>query len=281
MQRGEPFPIRFVSGLFKPKHRVPGADFSGVVESVGNRVTDFKAGEEVFGDLSGSGWGAFAEYAVVPAKAIVHKPSNVSFEEAAATPMAGMTALEAVEDQGEIQSGQSVLVIGAGGGVGSMAVQIAKAHGAVVTGVCSTGKVEMVRSLGADHVIDHTAEDVTQSDQRYDLVVDSAAFRKPNDYLPILSPEGLFVMVGGTMMNSMRTAFAGGKKTPSGRKRFRMFVSTPNEEKLLKVQTLLSEGKITPAIGHRFPLSETADAVRLLESGKARGKVVITISDAS
>lgn len=277
MLRGTPFPIRFVSGLFKPKNAIPGADFSGVIEAVGSSVTEYKPGDEVFGDLSSSGWGAFAEYVAAPADAVVLKPTGATFEEAAAAPMAGATALKGFRNQGQIQPGDKVLVIGAGGGVGTFAVQIAKSYGAEVTGVCSTDKVGMVRSIGADHVIDHSREDVTQSDNLYDFILDTAAFRASSDYLPRLSDEGVYVLVGGSTKRMIQVMFAGGGKTPAGRKRISTFLSKPNRPDLDALRALMETGKLKPAIGERYTLSELPEAMRRVEEGRAVGKAVIVM----
>jgi NADPH:quinone reductase-like Zn-dependent oxidoreductase len=198
--RGKPFVVRLMSGgLLKPKHTILGADIAGRVEAVGGNVKQFRPGDEVFGDISGCGFGGFAEYVSVPENALALKPANISFEEAAAVPMAGVVALQGLRDQGEIQAGQKVLIVGASGGNGTFAVQIAKSFGAKVTGVCSTRNVDLVRSIGADQVIDYTREDFTTSGQRYDLILAAGGYRSIFDYRRALSPKGTYVMAGGAM----------------------------------------------------------------------------------
>lgn len=274
--RGDPFIIRLMFGLLKPKIKILGADVAGRVEAVGRNVTEFQPGDEVFGDLSGSGFGAFAEYVAVPEEAVALKPAGMTFEEVAAVPSAAITALQGLRDQGHAlrQPGQKVLVNGASGGVGSFAVQIAKSFGAEVTGVCSTRNVEMVRSLGADHVIDYTQEDFTQNGRRYDLILDAAAYRSLSEYKPALAPEGLYVMVGGgtaQFLQAMLLAITGNKKMVS-------FVKKTNKEDLVILKELLEAGQVAPVIDRRYPLSETPEAIRYLEQGHARGKVVVTVN---
>jgi NADPH:quinone reductase-like Zn-dependent oxidoreductase len=276
--RGEPFMVRLMFGLFKPKLKILGVDVAGQVEAVGRNVAQFQSGDEVFGDLSESGYGAFAEYVSVPENAIALKPANMTFEEVAAVPSAAITALQGLRDQGQIQPGKKVLVNGASGGVGSFAVQIAKSFGAKVTGVCSTRNVDMVRSIGADHVIDYTQEDFTQNGHRYDLIIDVAAYRSISDYKPVLNPEGVYVMVGGATAQFFQAMLLGPWMSMTGSNKMGTFIKKPNKEDLTVLKELLEAGKVMPMIDRRYPLNEAAEAIQYLEEGHARGKVVITIN---
>jgi NADPH:quinone reductase-like Zn-dependent oxidoreductase len=208
--RGEPFMVRLMgSGLLKPKNTILGADIAGRVEAVGRSVKQFQPGDEVFGDLSECGWGGFAEYVSVPENALTLKPANMTFEEAAAVPQAALVALQGLRDKGQIQPGQKVLINGASGGIGTFAVQIAKSFGAEVTGVCSTRNLDMVRSIGADHVIDYTQEDFTQNGQRYDLILAAGGYRSIFDYKRALSPKGIYVSTGGSMAQTFQAMLLG------------------------------------------------------------------------
>jgi 2-desacetyl-2-hydroxyethyl bacteriochlorophyllide A dehydrogenase len=276
--RGKPFLVRLMSfGLLKPKNKILGADVAGRVEAVGRNVEQFRPGDEVFGDISGCGLGAFAEYVCVPENALAVKPANVSFEEAAAVPLAAFTALHGLRDKGQIQPGQKVLINGAGGGVGTFAVQLAKSFGAEVTGVCSTGKLDMVRSIGADQVIDYTQEDFTKNGEHYDLILDAAAYRSIFDYERVLSPKGIYVMVGGSMAALFQAILLGPWISMTGNKKMRFLSSKPNKKDLVFLRELLEAGKVKPVIDRRYPLSEVAEALRYLEEGHARGKVVIAL----
>jgi NADPH:quinone reductase-like Zn-dependent oxidoreductase len=270
MLRGRPFLLRVVWGLVGPKNRILGADIAGRVDAVGGNAKQFQPGDEVFGDLSEWGRGGFAEYACVPEKALALKPARMTFEEAAAVPVAAVVALQGLRDEGHIQPGQKVLVNGASGGVGTFAVQIAKYFGAEVTGVCSTRKLDMVRSIGADQVIDYTQEDFTQSGQRYDLVLDVAAYRSISDYRRVLSPTGIYVLVGGSMARIIQASF-------TGRKNIRTLGVKPNKEDLVLVKGLLEAGEVVPVVDRRYPLHEVAEALRYYGGGHAQGKVVITV----
>lgn len=275
--RGAPFPVRFMTGgLAKPKPIVLGADVAGRVEAVGAAVTRFKPGDEVYGDLSGSGWGGFAEYACAPESALAFKPAGVSFEAAAAAPMAAVTALQGLRDKGRLKAGQRVLVNGAGGGVGMFAVLIAKALGAEVTATSSAGKLEMVRGLGADEVLDYGTTDPTRGSRRFDLVFDPGAYRSFGAYRRILNPGGAYVLAGGSMARLAQVMIFGPLASLGG-KTFANFMTKPNIEDLALVGELMASGKVAPFIGARYPLSEVAEAIRHLETGKARGKVVITV----
>ncbi len=278
LMRGTPFPIRFMfGGLLKPKIKILGFDMAGQVEAIGKDVTQFQPGDEVFGDLSDCGFGAFAEYVCATEAALVLKPAKNSFEEAATVPGAGLAALQGLRDYGQIQPGQKVLINGASGGVGSFAVQIAKALGAEVTGVCSTKKMEMVRSLGADHVIDYTQTDVTQNKQRYDLILDAAAYRSVFDYLPGLTPEGTYVMVGGATARFFQVMFLGPWISRISRQKVKCLSSKPNQEDLTILKDLMEAGKIVPFIDRCYNLSEVPAAIRYLEQRQVRGKVAISI----
>jgi len=275
--RGDPFLLRLTTGLLKPKNKILGADVAGRVEAVGKNVKQFQPGDEVFGDLSASGWGGFAEYVCTRENALVLKPARVTFEEAAAVPMAAVTALQGLRDKGQIQPGQKVLINGASGGVGTFAVQIAKSFGAEVTAVCSTGKMDMVRSIGADQVIDYTEEDFTQNGQRYDLILAANGYHPLSDYKRALSPEGIYVMIGGSMAQIFQAMLLGPWMTMTGSQKMGNLLAKPNNQDLLFMGELLEAGKVVPVIDRCYPLSEVADALRYVEEGHARGKVIITV----
>jgi len=277
IMRADPFLARFVFGLLKPKFNIPGADIAGRVEAVGKNVKEFHPGDEVFGNLFECGLGGFAEYACATENALVLKPSNLSFDEAAAVPLAAVTALQALCYKGSIQPGQKVLINGASGGVGTYAVQIAKSFGAEVTGVSSTGKLEMVRSLGADHVIDYTKEDFTKNGQQYDLIIAANGYHPISDYKRALSPKGIYVMTGGTGAQMVEAMFQGSWISMTGSKKMGNLSMKSNKEDLIFMKELLEAGKVVPVIDRRYPLSEVADAMRYLEEGHARGKIVITV----
>jgi NADPH:quinone reductase-like Zn-dependent oxidoreductase len=275
LMRGEPFPARLGGGLRKPKDPRLGADFAGRVEAVGTNVTQFQPGDEVFG----AGAGSFAEYASVPENTLALKPTKSSFEEAAAIPVAAITALQGLRDTGQIKPGQKVVVNGASGGVGTIAVQIAKAFGAEVTGVCSTRNLEMVRSLGADHVIDYTQEDFTRNGQYYDLIYDAVGNRSVSDYKRALNPNGICVIAGfQNLPRIFEHMVLGPLLSKTGNKKVGfMGIAKMNQKDLVFVKELLEAGKVVPVIDRRYPLRETAEAIRYLEAGHARGKVVITV----
>jgi NADPH:quinone reductase-like Zn-dependent oxidoreductase len=276
--RGEPFLARLSEGLLKPKNPKLGADIAGRVEAIGSNVTEFEPGDEVFGSI----WaGGFAEYVCAREKYFALKPGNLSFEEAAAAPVVAFTALQGLRDTGQIRAGQKVLINGASGGVGTFAVQIARFYGAEVTGVCSTRNLEMVRSIGADHVIDYTREDFTRNGQRYDLIYDAIANRSVSDYRRALKPQGKCVIVGFTSFSRLFEHLIVGRLTSrsGGKKVGLMGTAKVNKEDLLFIKELLETGKVVPVIDTSYPLSETAEALRYLEKGHARGKVVITVED--
>jgi NADPH:quinone reductase-like Zn-dependent oxidoreductase len=278
--RAEPFPIRFMSGLLRPKYQILGAAIAGRVEAVGRDVTQFQAGDEVFGDLSRCGFGAFAEYVVASEQALAPKPANLTFEQAATVPVSAVTALQALRDHGHIQAGQKVLINGASGGVGTFAVQIAKAFGAEVTGVCSTGKVDLVRSLGADHVIDYTHEDFTQNGQRYDLIVAANGYQPISAYRRALAPQGVYIMSGGDTAQMFQAMLLGPWLSKKGGQTFRNILAHPSQGDLLCLKELMEAGKVVPVIDRQFPLCEVAEAIRYLEAGHAIGKVVIGVAGA-
>jgi NADPH:quinone reductase-like Zn-dependent oxidoreductase len=277
---GLPYIARPVYGLRKPKNRVRGTDVAGQVEAVGTSVTRFRPGDEVFGSSKDLG-GAFAEYAAVSEDALALKPANLTFEQAAAVPMAGYVALQALRDHGKVQAGQKVLVNGASGGIGTFAVQIAKSLGAEVTGVCSTGNVDLVRSIGADHVIDYTKEDFTRTGQRYDFILDNVANRSLSDLRRALTQKGMLVPNGGGFDHRW---VASGGRIIGARVSFafvsqsvQTFIVSPKQENLVVLRELVEAGKVTPVIDRTYPLSETRQAMDHVGGGHARGKVVVTV----
>jgi NADPH:quinone reductase-like Zn-dependent oxidoreductase len=275
---GLPYPIRLAGyGLRAPNNPVIGSDMAGVVEAVGKDVSTFQPGDEVFG----IGKGSYAEYVCAQEDKLAPKPANLTFEQAAVLAIMGSTALQALRDHGQVRQGQDVLIIGASGGVGTYAVQIAKAFGAQVTGVCSTTKVEMVRSIGADNVIDYTQEDFAEGEERYDLILDIGGNSSLARLRRALTPEGTLVIVGGEgggrwfggldrQLRAMILSRFVGQKLGT-------FVSTQNHEDLLVLKELIESGKVTPVIDRTYPLAEVPEAIRYLEEGHARGKVVITV----
>lgn len=276
--RGKPYIMRMSSGLGTPKDAHVGVDFAGTVEAVGKNVTHFKPGDEVFGGRSG----ALAEYVTVREdRALVLKPANLTFEQAAAVPVAAITALQGLRDKGRIKPGDKVLINGASGGVGTFAVQIAKSFGADVTGVCSTRNVELVRAIGADHVIDYTQEDFTQSEQRYDLILDNVGNHSLSEYRRVLKPKGTLVMVGGPsgdpwigpLAQPIKAMFV----SPFVSQELVMFLAELNQKDLEFLSDLMQAGKVTPVIDKRYALSEAPAAIGYLEEGRARGKVVVNM----
>src|SRR5881227_2805630 len=275
--RAKPFLMRFMGfGLLKPKHTILGSDIAGRVEVVGRNVKQFQSGDEVFGNTAKYGFGGFAEYVSVPENALVLKPTTISFEEAAAVPQAALTALQGLRDKGHIQKGQKVLIHGAGGGVGTFAVQIAKSFGAEVTAVCSTRNLDIVRSIGADHVIDYTQEDFTKNGQRYDLILAVNGYHSISDYKRALNPEGVYVQTGGSNAQLFQAMLLGPLVSRTGRQKMGNSAHKPNQRDLIFMKELLEASKVKPVIDRRFPLGDVADAIRYLEAGHAQGKVVIT-----
>jgi NADPH:quinone reductase-like Zn-dependent oxidoreductase len=277
---GTPYIMRMGVGLRKPKNTRLGVDFAGTVEAVGKNVTQFKPGDEVFGGRTG----AFAEYVCVRAdRAVALKPANLTFEQVASVNIAGTTALQALRDKGKIQPGQKVLINGASGGVGTFAVQIAKSLGADVTGVCSTRNVDLVRSLGADHVIDYTKEDFAKRAERYDVILDNVPNHSLSDCRGVLTPKGKYVMVGGGGPNDGRWIGPFGRVintlllSPFVSQEMGMFMADTNKKDLTVLAALMESGKVKPVIDRRYKLTEVPAAIAYLEEGHARGKVVITL----
>jgi NADPH:quinone reductase-like Zn-dependent oxidoreductase len=276
--RAKPFLVRLMGmGLLKPKNKILGADIAGRVEVVGKNVKQFQPGDEVFGDIFDCGLGGYAEYVCASEDALVLKPESVTFEEAAAVPLAALTALHALRDKGHIQPGQKVLINGASGGVGTFAIQLAKYFGAKVTTVCSTRNLDMVRKLGADHVIDYTQEDFTKNGERYDLILAANGFHPIFDYKRALRPKGVYVMSGGSGTQMFQAMLLGPFISMTGSKIMRSVSSKPNKKDLVFMKELLEAGKVVPVIDRHYPLSEVAEAIRYLEEGHAKGKVIITM----
>jgi len=283
LMRAEPFLARLENGLLKPKNTKLGADVAGRVEAVGRNGTQFQAGDEVFGAISINELGGFAEYVCAPEALLALKPAKMTFEQAAAVPIAAFTALQGLRDKGQIQSGQKVLINGASGGVGTFAVQIAKSFGTEVTGVCSTRNLDIVRSIGADYVIDYTKEDFTQNGQRYDLIFDAVGNRSVSDYQRALRPNGIGSVAGFTTLSRLfQVILLGAWVSKTGRQKIGlMATASPNKKDLVFIKELLEAGKVVPVIDRTYPLSEVAEAIRYLEEGHARGKVVITVEQNS
>jgi NADPH:quinone reductase-like Zn-dependent oxidoreductase len=278
MMRGRPYLVRMVAGLRKPKSSAMGMDVAGQVEAVGKNVTQFRPGDEVFGSRSGS----LAEYVSGTDQSfLVPKPARLTFEQAAAVPMAAQVALQGLRDKGQIKPGHRVLINGASGGVGTFAVQIAKAFGAHVTAVCSTRNVDMVRSLGADEVIDYTKEDFTRRGQRYDVILDVAASGSLSSRLRVLEPNGTLVGVGSAKTDGTGSIMVGllemAVRSRFGSQKIPFFLGKSSKEDLLALKELIEAGKVRPVIDRTYPFTETADALRYLETGHARAKVVITV----
>ena len=265
-------------GLFKPKNTRLGADMAGRVEAVGSLVKEFQPGDDVFGDIAPWGYGSFGEYTAVPEKALALKPANLSFEEAAAVPVAGLTALQGLRDVGKIQPGQKVLIQGAAGGVGTFAVQLAKFFGAEVTAVTSARNLEQALALGADHVVDYTKEDFTQPGLQYDLILAVNGYHPLSAYKRALAPQGIYVMAGGTFKQIFQAMLLGPRNSKTGGKKMGGVSAKTKKEDLLYLKELLEAGKIVPVIDRRYTLSETAEALRYLGQGHARGKVVISVA---
>jgi len=279
LMRGTPFLARLVNGLQKPKNTKLGADVAGRVEAVGRNVTQFQVGDDVFGCIPLHELGSFAEYVCAHEDALALKPAKMTFEQAAAIPLAAFTALQGLRDKGQIKLGQKVLVNGASGGVGTAAVQIAKSFGTEITGVCSTRNVEMVRSIGADQVIDYTQEDFTQNGQRYDLIFDAVRNRSVSDCKRALSPNGICAVAGFTTLSHLfQVLVLGSWVARTGRKKIGLMeTAKPNQKDLVFIKELLEAGKVVPVIDRTYPLREVPEAIRYLEAGHAKGKVVITV----
>ena len=277
LMTGTPYAMRLAGfGIRAPKNALLGYDVAGRIEAVGTQVTQFRPGQEVFGTCRGS----FAEYAVARADRLLPKPGNVTFEQAAVVPISGFAALQAVREQGGVRSGQRVLIIGAGGGVGTFAVQIAKADGAEVTGVCSASKAELVRSIGADHVIDYTREDFVDGRNRYDVILDIAGNRSLSELRRALTPRGTLVIVGGEDAGrwlGIRRQLRAAALSPFVRQKLGFFISKERPEDLEELRKLLEAGTIRPVVDKTFPLEEVPAAIQYLRDGRARGKIVVVI----
>jgi NADPH:quinone reductase-like Zn-dependent oxidoreductase len=282
LMRGEPRIARVSLGLRRPGDRVPGCDFAGRVETVGKNVKSVQPGDEVFGSTFGHGLGALAEFCLCRSDDLLQlKPANLSFDQAAAVPMAGLTALQGLREQGRVEPGQRVLIIGASGGVGTFAVQIAKSLGAEVTGVCSTRNVEMVRSIGADHVIDYTRDDFTRGEQRYDLVFQVAGTRSPSECRRTLAPNGTLVPISGESegrwIGPVGRVIKALLLSPFVSQRLVIYTVKPNKADLRFLKERIEAGEVAPVIDTTYPLSQTAVAIRHLEAQHARGKIVVTV----
>jgi NADPH:quinone reductase-like Zn-dependent oxidoreductase len=276
--RGTPFANRMMFGILKPKIGILGCDIAGRVEEVGKNAKQLQPGDEVFGDISGSGWGGFAEYVCARENVLVLKLANMAFEEAAAVPQAAVLALQGLRDKGKIRPGQKVLINGAGGGAGTFGVQIAKSFGAEVTGVDSTSKLDLLRLIGADHVIDYTQENFTKKGQVYDLILDVVTYHSIFDYKRALSPNGIYVMLGGgSWARVFQTMFLGPLISMTGSKKMGVLIHKPNRNDLNYMNNLFEAGKVKPMIDRSYPLSEVPDALRYFGKGHVKGKIVITV----
>lgn len=272
--RGKPLLMRMATGFFKPTYGVPGFDVAGVVENIGSSVTRFKSGDEVYGECAGS----CAEYVAVHGSKLAAKPANLTLEEAAAIPTSGLAALHALRDVAKIEAGQSILINGASGGVGTFAVQIAKYFGAEVTGVCSTSNVEMVRSIGAHQVIDYTKSDFARSDTRYDVIFDNIENRSLKECRNVLKPDGILILNSGTGATGLRMMDRLLRPllfSPFVRQNLRRYLSVPNHEDLEALKTMVESGAVTPVIDREYSLEETSSAIRYIEDGHVKGKVVV------
>ena len=279
IMRANPIIMRLMpGGLFRPKIKILGADFAGVVEAIGQGVSQFQPGDEVFGYMpSATRRGTLAEYVCASERFVTLKPTNLSFEQAAAVPLAAVTALQGLRDKGNLQPGQKALIYGASGGVGTYAVQIAKALGAEVTAVCSTRNLELMRSLEADHVIDYKVEDFTQNGWQYDLILTVNGYRPLSDYLSVLKSEGSYVVAGGSMRQLIQAGTREKQVDKNGSRIIHVLSLEQNQQDLVFLKGLLETGKVVPVIDASYPLSRTADAFRYCEREHARGKVVITV----
>jgi NADPH:quinone reductase-like Zn-dependent oxidoreductase len=276
--KGEPFLVRIMDGgILKPKYKIPGSDIAGHVQETGKNIKQFQQGDEVFGNLSSYGRGGFAEYVCAPENALSLKPSNISYDEAATVPLAGITALQGIRDIGQIKSGQKVLINGASGGVGTFALQLAKYFGAEVTAVTSTNKMKMAHSIGADHVMDYTQEDFTKSGDLYDLIIAVNGYHSIFDYKRALNYRGRYVMIGGSLPQMFQSMLIGPFISVTGSKKMVTVSLKPNQKDLVFMKELLEAGKVSPVIDRRYKLNEVPDALKYLDEGHALGKVVITV----
>jgi len=273
--RGKPLYAR-IGGLLKPRHHILGSDIAGRVEMAGRNIRQFQPGDEVFGDILGRN-GGFAEYVCARERALALKPASMTFEEVAAIPQAAVIALQGIREKGQVQPGQQVLINGAGGGAGTFAVQLAKFYGAEVTGVDNTGKLDFLRSLGADHVIDYTQEDFTKNGNQYDLILDLVAHRSVFAYQRALRPNGRYFMVGGSVATIFQILLLGPWMRRTTGKNIRLLAVQPNPKDMVYITELFEAGKVVPVIDRRYPLREVPEALRYLGEGHARGKLVITV----
>jgi NADPH:quinone reductase-like Zn-dependent oxidoreductase len=277
LMQGTPRVFRVFTGLRAPKVRILGCDIAGRVEAVGEDVTAFQPGDEVYGDLCNAGFGAFAEYACAPAKGLARKPASMTFEQAAAIPQAGMLAVQGLIDVGRIRSGQTLLLNGAGGGVGTFALQMAKLHDVEVTVVDKAGKLDMLRAMGADHVVDYQREDFTRSGKRYDLILDVKTNRSPFDYARALNPNGTYATVGGDMPRLLQFLVMSPFISLRDRKHVRIVMLKPNKD-LAYMNELFETGKLTPVIDGPYKLADVREAFRLFGSGNHKGKIIVTMA---
>ena len=275
--KGEPKLARLVYGLFKPKYSIPGGDIAGIVEEVGPLVKQFKPGDEVFADLSSAGWGGFAEYVSVPENVLVSKPSNLTFEEAAAVPMAAVTALQSLRDKGNVKQGNKILIYGASGGVGTFAIQIAKSLGADVTAVCSTQNIQTAKTLGADFVLDYKKGEFEKATTRYDVILGVNGHQPLSIYNRALSTNGVFVHVGGSEAQMFQAMFQGPRISMRTGKKFSTFLQRANQSDLHNVKELIEAGHVKPVIDRCYKLNETTEAFTYFAEGHARGKIVLSI----
>ncbi len=278
MMRGKPFVARMAGGLFKPRHPILGADVAGRIEAVGPDVKRFKPGDEVFGDITFLGSGGFAEYAVARETLLALKPAGLTFLQAAAVPMAAVTALQALRDKGKVRAGQSVLIYGASGGVGTFAIQLAKAFGVEVTAVCGPGSQELARSLGADRTLDYTREDFVQDGRRYDLILGINGDRSLSEFKRALKPKGTYLAVGGSNKQVFQALFLGPWKSMGRSRKLGILSAKASGADLEVINGYLEAGKIKPVIDRCFPLSEAAEAMRYLDAGHVKGKIVLVVS---
>lgn len=276
--KGKPFLARFWTGLLKPRHKIPGGDVAGHIESVGKDVKQFLAGDEVFGDLADCGFGTYAEYVCTLEGKLAPKPFNISFEEAAGSAQAAVVALQGLRVIGQIKAGQKVLIYGASGGIGSFAVQLAKLHGAEVTGVCSTRNIEMVRSIGADYVIDYTKEDFSQQGHQYDLIISTAGFRSIFDYKRVLCPKGIYVTTGGSLKQIFQAMLIGPLISMFGKKKFYNLLHKINQKDLFVIKDFFESGNLTTVIDKKYNINDVIKALEYYTEGHSSGKVIITMT---
>ncbi len=276
--KGKPLVARLFTGILKPNVRTPGNDIAGVVEEIGESVKQFQVGDEVFGDTAECGFGAFAEYVSVPENALTMKPANISFEEAAAVPEASLVALQALRDEGEIKAGDKVLINGASGGIGTFAVQLAKYFGAEVTAVCGMKNMDMVRSIGADHIIDYKKEDFTRTGEKYDLIIATAGYRSIFEYRDALSPKGRFVATGGSMKQIFQAMLLGSWISKKEGKKLTNLNLIVNKD-LDFMKEIIETGFVKPVIDRVYPMREAIEALKYYDQGHAKGKIVITINN--